>query len=211
MSAAFRPTSFTSAPACKPPASAERHQAQNRADCGLARSRPDEWRRPSGCWRRARSLPRPQPRRDPAARRSGAQWRVVAASDVEPRQTSADRTVGIDASENDIGIRQGRSVVTLAVTHRARHGAGRFRSDLQQAAAIDRRDRAAAGADGRDLDHRRANDQSEIDRGLRGQRRLAVRNQRYVKTGAADVAGDDVRKACRCRDVRSSDDAGGGS
>ena len=64
-------------------------------------------------------------------------------------------------------------VAARAVADRSRHRAGAFGPDLQQSAAIDGGDRAAAGADGRDLDHRRADDEPEIDRRLRRERGLA--------------------------------------
>ena len=102
-----------------------------------------------------------------------------------------------------------RAFVALAVAGRARHRAGAFRADLQQAAAVDRGDRAAAGADGGDLDHRRADHHAEIDRGLRRQRGLAAGDQRHVERGAAEIAGDDVVLAAGARDGGGGDDAGG--
>ena len=113
---------------------------------------------------------------------------------VEP---AADRPFRIDASEHDVGIRQCRPLVALAVANRTRHRARRFRPDLQQPAAIDGGDRSAARADGRDLDHRRAHDETEIDGRLRGKRRLPACDQRNVEAGAADIAGDDVWEARR--------------
>ena len=111
----------------------------------------------------------------PACRRSGA------AALMRPSTTCASVSVG-------------RSL-PCAVADRARHRAGAFRADLQQAAAIDRGDRAAAGADGRDLDHRRADHEAEIDRGLRRERRLAAGDHRDVERRAAEIAGDDVVEA----------------
>ena len=63
-------------------------------------------------------------------------------------------------------------VVAAAVAGRPRNRARAFRPDLEQAAVVDRCDRAAARADRRDLDHRRADDEAEIDGGLRRKRRL---------------------------------------
>ena len=105
--------------------------------------------------------------------------------DVERLQLAAERARGVDAAEHDLGIGQRRPRVALAIADRPRHRAGAFRPDLQEAAAIDRGDRAAARADGGDLDHRRADDQAEIDGGLRRDRDLA--------------AGDDARRRTRCR------------
>ena len=137
-----------------------------------------------------------------------ARDRLARGVDIEPRELAADRPVGVDAAEHDIGVGHGRPVAAEAVADRARIGARRFGADLEQAAAIDPGDRAAARADGRDLDHRRAHDQAEIDRGLRRQRVPAVGDQRHVEAGPAHVAGDDVGEARAARDMRGRDDAG---
>ena len=60
--------------------------------------------------------------------------------------------------------------------------AGALRADLQQAALVDMGDRAAARADGGDLDHRRADDQAEIDGGLRRERRSRRRRSATHRT-----------------------------
>ena len=52
---------------------------------------------------------------------------------------------------------------------------------MQESAAIDRRERAAAGADGGDFDHRRADDEAEVDRGLRRDCGLTARDQRHIE------------------------------
>ena len=121
----------------------------------------------------------------------------------------ADRPLGIDAAEHDLGVRQRRPRIAAAVAGRSRHRAGAIRSDLQEPAAIDRGDRAAAGADGGDLHHRGADHQAEIDRGLGGERGPAAGHDRDVERGAAEIAGDDVVVAGGARDRGAGDDAGG--
>ena len=44
-----------------------------------------------------------------------------AASTIELRELAADRTLGIDAAEHDMGVGQGRAVVALPVADGARH------------------------------------------------------------------------------------------
>ena len=61
--------------------------------------------------------------------------------------------------------------------------------------AVHRGDRAAAGADGGDLDHRQADHEAEVDARLRRRRRSASHDQRHVEGGAAHVARHDVREA----------------
>ncbi len=104
-------------------------------------------------------------------RRDGALRRL----DVEARKLAADRALGVDAAEHDMRIGEGRALVALSVAGGPGPRAGALGADLQQPAAIDRGDRAAAGTDGGDLDHRRADDEAEIDGALRGERGLAGR------------------------------------
>ena len=135
--------------------------------------------------------------------------RALRGLDVERFRVRRRAACRIDAAEHDLRVGQGRTRVALAVAGRPRHRAGAFRADLQQSAAVDPRDRAAAGADRGDLDHRRADDQAEIDRGLRRHRGLAVRDHRHVERGAAEIAGDEVVKAGRLGERRARDHAGG--
>src|SRR5205085_6746502 len=68
--------------------------------------------------------------------------------DVERFQLAAERALCIDAAEYDLRVGERRPGVALTVADRARHRTGAFRPDLQQPAAIDPRNRAAARADG---------------------------------------------------------------
>src|SRR5271166_4778257 len=72
---------------------------------------------------------------------------------VEPDRT-ADQMIGVDVTENDIGIRQGRLGAPEVVTDRTRRSAGAVRSDLQCPAGVDPDDRAAACPDFGQIDRR---------------------------------------------------------
>ncbi len=72
-------------------------------------------------------------------------------------------------------------------------------------------DRSAAGADRRNLDHRRADDEAEVDRRLGGERRGAAGDQRNVERSAAEIGGDHIGITRRLRDRGGGDDARGGT
>ena len=59
---------------------------------------------------------------------------------------------GRDSRARDWRRSRSRCVAALAVAGRSRHRAGAFRPDMQDAAGIDPRDRAAAGADAGDVE-----------------------------------------------------------
>ena len=95
--------------------------------------------------------------------------------DVE-RDLAAEQVRG-DPAEDDVGVGDGRLGAALGVAERAGVGAGRLRPDLERALGGDPGDRAAAGADGDDVDHR---DLARVgaDRALGRQGRLAVEHDR---------------------------------
>ena len=97
--------------------------------------------------------------------------------DIQRGQLAADRARRIDTPQHDIGIGQRRAVIALRVTDRTGHRARAFGPDLQHAAFVDMGNGAAACADGGNLDHRRADHQTEIYRRLRGQHRPATGDQ----------------------------------
>jgi hypothetical protein len=72
------------------------------------------------------------------------------------RQPPADQPLGIEIAEDEVGIGHGRFGTALPVARRPRIGPGDLRADLQQAHLVDPADRAAAGAQRLDLDHRHA-------------------------------------------------------
>ena len=69
------------------------------------------------------------------------------------RDLAAQQVRG-DPAEDDVRVGDGGLVAAVRVAHRARVGAGRLRADLERALGGEPGDRAAAGADGDDVDHR---------------------------------------------------------
>ena len=88
-------------------------------------------------------------------------------------------------------IRYRRQVAAAPVAGRSRHRAGRARAGPEQAAVIDPGDRAAAGADGDDVDDRRFHRQA-VDARHRRQFGPAVGNQRDIGAGAAHIQRNKV-------------------
>ena len=79
------------------------------------------------------------------------------------RHLAAEARLAAEPAEHDIGVGDGRPRAAAAVARRARHGLGAHRADAQRAALVDPGDRAAAGADGVDVDDRQAHrDVSEL-------------------------------------------------
>ena len=111
----------------------------------------------------------------------------------------------IDATENELRIRERGAGVAMAVAGWPRHRACAFRPDLEQPAAIDAGKRAAACPDGRDLDHGGANDNAEIDGRLRRDSCFPVGDDGNIEGGTAEIAGDDVRETGGFRDGRRRD------
>ena len=103
------------------------------------------------------------------------------------------------------------SVPPSAVTRRPRRRAGALRPDAQ-AAVIDARDRAAAGADLEDVHHGDLHRQRLVvaaDQRLRGGQRLALVDHAGLGGGAAHVEGDGVVDAERVAERLRADHAGG--
>ena len=120
----------------------------------------------------------------------------------------AAEQVGRDPAEGDVGVGDGRLGAALGVAERARVGAGRVRADLEGALGREPGDRAAAGADGHDVDHR---DLARVgaDGALGGEGRLAVEDDGHVGRRAAAVAGEDPGEAGDLGDQRGAERAGG--
>src|SRR5205814_4373592 len=89
-----------------------------------------------------------------------------------------------------------------------RRGAGAFRPDMQDAAGIDPRDRAAAGADRGDVEAAQR-DAVAGDLAVHDERRLAVHDEADVGTRAAHIEGDQVRLAEEARRVDAARGAAG--
>ena len=116
--------------------------------------------------------------------------------------------VGRNAAEQNVGIGDGGSGPTVAVTHGAGIGSGRMRPDAQRALGCHPGDRAAARADGDDVDHRDLR-RVVADASLGGQRGLAADHDGHVGGGAATVAGQHLFDACRAGHQGRTQRAGG--
>ena len=104
---------------------------------------------------------------------------------IEARAT-AEKVVGIEEAEDEVGVRHRRFDAAAAIAGRSRLRAGALGPDVQQAAVVDARDRAAAGADAGDVQalqrHALAGDAP-----VRRDGRLAADHERDVRRGAAHV------------------------
>ena len=76
------------------------------------------------------------------------------------RHAAAEEEARIVIAEHQIGVGHGRLAAAAAIAGRARIGARRMRADAQKPDLVDRRDRAAAGADLDHVDHRRLDRQA---------------------------------------------------
>ena len=122
------------------------------------------------------------------------------------RHPAAEQAARGKAPEHQIGVGHGRLLAAQAVAGRARQGAGALRADLEEPVPVEPGDRAAAGADGVDVDHRQA-DREVGDLAVEADRRAAAPDQGDVGAGPAHVEGDDVRPAGGRRDLDRADDA----
>ena len=127
-------------------------------------------------------------------------------------QVAAEELLGVEPAQHHLRIGHRRLGAALAVAGRAGIRAGRARADAERVARVDIGDRAAAGADRVDIDHRHQHRQLRdlgIARVLDPQ--LAVLDHADVGGGAADVDGDDVLRAARLAGPAPADHAAGGA
>ena len=103
--------------------------------------------------------------------------------------TTPEEAKGVEIPERKCSIRDGGAQTSLAVTGWSGMSAGTFRADPQGTAIIDPRDRAAAGADGINLDCRLLHGVSlhRVDRDLNGR---AIQDECDVGARAPHVEGD---------------------
>ena len=123
----------------------------------------------------------------------------------------AEERLGTEPAENDHGVGRGRLGAAASVRRRARVGARRARPDAEDAALVDVGDRAAAGADRVDVDHR---DHRLVGTDLRVQQvlhaELAALRKPDVGRGPADVERDHVLVARLPSRPDAADDTGDG-
>ncbi len=123
---------------------------------------------------------------------------------------AADEVVGVEQPEHDRGIRDGRLGSPAPVAGRSRIGARRLGADPEAAAGVDPRDRAAAGAERRHVEHRHANLVAGDVR-LGPHQHTAAIDQGDIARGAADVDGDEVVETGLLPGRQTADGAGCGS
>ena len=97
-------------------------------------------------------------------------------------------------AEDEIGVGDGRLLAAVRIAHRAGHGAGAARPDVQLPFARNPGDRAAAGADRLDVEHRNAHREA-ADAAAVGDLRLGAFDQAEVGRGAAGVERHQVGKS----------------
>ena len=79
---------------------------------------------------------------------------------------SAQKLTGIQPSQDQIGVGDGRLLTAASVADRTWHRAGALRPDPQAAACVHPRQAASAGADGVNVDDRQAQGQTRLLRFL---------------------------------------------
>ncbi len=109
------------------------------------------------------------------------------------RHAAAEESFCVDQAERDICVRHRGTFAAAPVTDRPRHRARALRADAK-AAVFDPRDRAAAGADRPDLDHRQAHGQA-VDFAFRRLANRAVADDRDIRRRAAHVDADQIGDA----------------
>ena len=129
---------------------------------------------------------------------------------VVERHAAAEQASRREPAEHEVGVGDGRLRAAPAVAGGPGLRAGALRPDLHQAVAIEPRDRAAAGADGVDVERRQPH-RKALDPFVERRAGGAVADQRDVGAGAAHVERDDIRHAGEPRHVDRADDARRGS
>ncbi len=139
--------------------------------------------------------------------------RTFRAFDVE-LHLAAEKAVGGEPAEHEIGVGDGRLLAAEPVAHRTGHRAGAFRPDAHRAGKPGARDAAAAGADLLDVDHRHLHRQARgiaADQRAAGHQHMAVVNDARLRRRAAHVEGDGVAEAHAVAQNLGADHARGGA
>ena len=124
------------------------------------------------------------------------------------RDPAGEPRVAGQVAQQQVGVGHGRLVAAAPVTGGPRLGAGRARPDPQRAAAVAPADRAAAGADRVDVDHRQL-DRAAVDLARVGPAHLALLDHADVAGGAAHVEPDRVALAADPGEQPGADGAAG--
>ena len=134
------------------------------------------------------------------------------------RQAAGGEARRVDAAEHEVGVGHRRQRAAAAVAGRAGLGAAGIGADGDAAHRVHAPDRAAAGADLDELDHRHAHRQAAALEVAPGARHLeaaralglAVLDEADLGRGAAHVEGEHVAQPALARQVRGQDGAARG-
>ena len=110
--------------------------------------------------------------------------------DVE-RLRAAEEIIRVEKAADEVGVGDGRPRAAAPVAGRAGIGAGALRPDIEEAAAVDPGDRAAAGRDRGHVERRHV-DLPARDHALGHLQRHAALDEGDVGAGAAHVEGDEA-------------------
>ena len=124
---------------------------------------------------------------------------------------AAEKALAVEPAQHEVGVGHGRRRAAAAVAGGAGIGARAHRPDMQGAAAIAPGERAAAGADLDDVDHRqlhRLAGEFVADHVALLDRRDARRDQRALGGRAAHVEADRALDADEARQPSGADHAG---
>ncbi len=120
-----------------------------------------------------------------------------------------EKVIGINSAQHNIGVGDGRVDAACAVARRPRFGAGALRPHAQHPAGVDPGDRAAARADGANVEHRDLDRQTPFDLEGGGEAFLPVEDGGDVGRGAAHVEGHEIVDAAELGEVAARDHAAG--
>ena len=108
------------------------------------------------------------------------------------RVLDGEQPVRVEPAEDQVGVGDGRSRAAAAVADRPRRRARALGADPQHAGGVDRGDRAAAGADRVDVDHRHVDRHRVLELEVARHRRHAAEDEGDVARRPAHVVADDV-------------------
>src|SRR2546430_1468937 len=124
--------------------------------------------------------------------------------------SAAEKMVRIENPAYQIGVGDGDLPTTAVITDRTGIGAGAVGTNLERAHRVEARDRAAAGADGVNVEHGQA-DGALINAALSRDHRVSLMDQRHIAAGAAHVEGYNIFDADSFADADRCNDATGGA
>ena len=176
------PSSSATASACSPAAPPNAIIANSRGSSPFS-NRDSRMAAPSVAFVTARSPSAAASSSRPSGVPTWPRHRRSRCCQIEPH-AATEECIRIETAQHDVGVGDGRLRSAPAVAGRARPGAGAFRTNGQAAPFAHLGERAAAGSDGSDLDHRQA-DRHPVDFALGDHVGAAIANDRHVEAGAA--------------------------